>query len=53
MKEARKEGIPYDYLCAKDFPGCSDGKESACNAGDPDLNKTKFSDENQNIRSCL
>ena len=25
-----------DIMNAKDFPGGSDGKESACNAGDPD-----------------
>ena len=28
------------YICTQDkrgFPGGSDGKESACNAGDPDL----------------
>ena len=36
-------------MFVRGFPGCSDGKESACNAGDPDLNKTKFSDKNQNI----
>ena len=26
-----------EYLCALCFPGCSDGKESACNAGDTSL----------------
>ena len=29
--------ILYRFNCAGDFPGSSDGKESACNAGDPSL----------------
>ena len=31
-------GIYLVYLRPKSFPGGSDGKESACNAGDPGLN---------------
>ena len=27
---------PFTHLCSAMFPGGSDGRESACNAGDPD-----------------
>ena len=31
----RKETLNVSSFCSKGFPGGSDGKESACNAGDP------------------
>ena len=36
-KDLKHRNIFKEYTIFRDFPGGSNGKESACNAGDPDL----------------